>query len=213
MKALPALLLLLSICTAQAQMFKWVDEKGVIHFSDVPPESGKIKAEIKDYSSMAPDATLPYAVAQAARSNPVTLYTTSQCTACDQGRSLLQERGVPFAEKTVVSDEDQQKLRDAGGEGQVPFLTIGAAKLVGFEAGAWQAALTAATYPTQGMLPKDYQNPAAESAAPRPPGGSAMSPTALAAAAAAAAAAATAPTRPAKPAPKAEAPAVPAIQF
>ena len=208
MKVLPALIFLLSVGSAQAQMFKWVDEKGVTHFSDVPPESSKLKVEIKDYSAIVPDAALPYAVAQAVRANPVTLYTISQCSACDQGRALLQARGVPFSEKTVVSNEDQEKLHQAGGEGQVPFLTIGSARLVGFEAGAWQAALTTANYPTQGILPKDYQNPPAESAAPRPAAGSAMSQAALAAAAAAAAAAANRP--PAKPAPKGDAP---VIQF
>jgi hypothetical protein len=39
MKAWSVLLLVLLAGTAQAQMFKWVDEKGVTHFSDTPPRS------------------------------------------------------------------------------------------------------------------------------------------------------------------------------
>ncbi len=169
MKARSALLLLLLLAgTAQAQMYKWVDEKGVTHFSDTPPQSPNLKAEIKDYSNPLADATLPYNVAQAVRANPVTLYTTGQCQACDQGRQLLAARGVPFSEKTVTSGADQDILRQAGSDGQVPLLLIGATRLIGFEASLWQNALSAANYPSQGLLPKDYQNPLAESAAPRP---------------------------------------------
>ncbi len=169
MKAWSALLLLLLAGMAQAQMYKWVDEKGITHFSDTPPQSANIKAEIKDYANPLADATLPYGVAQAVRANPVTLYTTGQCGACDQGRALLSARGVPFSEKTVTSGEDQDSLRQAGSDGQVPLLLVGPTKLIGFDAGSWQNALTAANYPSQGLLPKDYQNPQAESAAPRAP--------------------------------------------
>jgi glutaredoxin len=199
MKVLSTLLLLLLAGTAQAQMFKWVDEKGVTHFSDTPPQSGKVKAEIKDYSNPLADVTLPYNLAQAVRANPVTLYTTGGCDACDQGRSLLQGRGVPFSEKTVTSGEDHDSLRQAGSEGQVPLLLVGTTRLIGFDSGSWQNALTAANYPSQGLLPKDYQNPQAESAAPRP---QAPAPAVRTAA------------KPPVPAPKPEKPATtPTIQF
>lgn len=41
---------------------------------------------------------LPYEVAEAARKNPVTLYTSSNCSPCDTGRTMLTSRGVPFRE-------------------------------------------------------------------------------------------------------------------
>ena len=168
MKALSALLLLLAAGAAQAQMYKWVDEKGVTHFSDTPPQSSTIKAQIKDYDNPPPDIGLPFNVAQAMRNNPVTLYTTDDCDACDKGRALLQSRGVPFSEKTVVSNDDQEVYRQAGGSNQVPMLVIGATRLAGYEPGGWHAALSAASYPTQGLLPQQYKNPQAESAAPKP---------------------------------------------
>jgi glutaredoxin len=169
MKVWSIWLLLLLAGTAQAQMFKWVDEKGVTHFSDTPPQAGNIKAQIKDYANPVADQVLPYALAQAVRNHPVTLYTTSACSACDQGRTLLQARGVPFSEKTVSSNEDQDVLRQAGGESQVPFLLVGRVKLLGFDASSWNGALSAASYPAQALLPGGYQNPQAESAAPRAP--------------------------------------------
>jgi glutaredoxin len=180
--------LLLCMAGASAQMFKWVDAKGVVHYSDTPPPPSQKKIEVKPFTGGGPAVELPYALAEAVRNNPVTLYTTADCNACDQARTLLQVRGVPFAEKTVNSNDDQQKLKEAGSPGQLPLLLVGGSKLIGFEAGAWNQALSDADYPAQRILPPTYQNPRAEAAAP-PKGPSAQ---ALARAAARAAAAADA---------------------
>lgn len=153
--------------TASAQVYKWTDAKGVVHYGDQPPPEN-VKTERKSFNAGA-GADLPYTLAQAVRKNPVILYTTSSCAVCDQGRSLLEQRGIPFTEKTVVSEEDQQQLNQAGGDGRLPLLLIGSTKLVGFEEGNWNSALTSASYPKQRMLPADYRNPAAQSAAaPKP---------------------------------------------
>jgi glutaredoxin len=164
-----AVALLLCMASASAQMFKWKDAKGVIHYSDTPPDQAKV--EIKAFSGAGSGTPeLPYELADAVRSNPVTLYTTAQCNACDQARTMLQARGIPFAEKTVNSNDDQQKLKEAGSQGQVPLLLVGRNKLIGFEAGAWNQALDAAAYPAQRMLPAAYEYPRAEAAAgPRGP--------------------------------------------
>jgi glutaredoxin len=163
------LALLLSAAGASAQLFKWPDARGVVHFGDTPPPGSDRKVEQKAFGGGSGEQVpLPYALADAARKSPVVLYTTTTCAACDQGRKMLQHRGIPFAEKTVMTNEDQQKLAEAGGAGKVPLLLVGGATLNGFDAGAWNDALTDAAYPKQRMLPPNYQNPAAESAAPAP---------------------------------------------
>jgi glutaredoxin len=166
--ALLGLGLLLCAAGASAQMFKWTDEKGVVHFSDQPPAGKDAKVETKSYAGGDP-VVLPYELAVAARNSPVILYTTADCTACDQGRALLQRRGIPFAEKTVTTNDDQQKLKEAGSPGQLPLLLVGGNKRVGFEPGAWTAVLDNAAYPQQKLLPANYQYPVAVSAAPARP--------------------------------------------
>lgn len=165
-----ALLLLLCAASAHAQLYKTVGPDGKITYSDMPPENKPgVKIERKLFTSAGgDDANLPFEVADAVKNNPVTLYTTQKCAPCDQGRGLLKRRGVPFREKTVNTNEDQAKLREVGGEGQLPILLVGRAKQVGFEGGAWNASLSAAGYPDSSVLPKTYQNPAAEPAAPPP---------------------------------------------
>jgi len=160
--------LLLCAAGVGAQVYKWTDAKGVVSFSDQPPPANARKVERKSLepTRASARAELPYALAEAAKMHPVVLYTTASCEACDQGRALLRQRGIPFAEKTVQSNDDQQKLKDAGSDGQLPLLLVGTSRRIGFEAGAWNAALTDAAYPLLRRLPANWQHPAAISAAP-----------------------------------------------
>lgn len=167
-KTVPAALgvaLLLAGAAANAQIYKWVDAKGVTHYSDTPPASKQ--AEIKAYGGKtATLVALPYELARAARAAPVTLYTIARCKACDDGRAMLKARGIPFSEKTVTTAADQEKLKEAGSDGQLPLLVVGRSKLLGFQLEAWNSALTNASYPAKSMLPSRYRHPNPVAAAP-----------------------------------------------
>lgn len=163
-------LMLASGFTLAQQMYKWVDSEGIVHYSDTPPPAKEKHVEVKDISGastpMTPAVPLPYALAQAVKNNPVTLYTGSRCTPCDQARNALRDRGVPFTEKTVSNQAGKDKLLEVSGASQVPFMTIGRKTVRGYAADELQAALTAADYPTTKRLPAGYQNPPVQNAAP-----------------------------------------------
>lgn len=163
----------LMLCVGAAsgqQLYKWVDEKGVVHYSDTPPPLKDKRVELKDFSAasmpMAPPVPLPYALAQAVKNNPVTLFTGSDCVPCDQARNALRERGIPYTEKTVASNADRAKLTEAGGNDTLPFVKVGAKSLSGYAPAALQEALSAANYPAAGRLPAGYRNPPVQTAAP-----------------------------------------------
>ena len=164
-------LLLLSLvvsASAHAQLYKWVGPDGKITYSDTPPPASAKKVEEKSVTTnSASTAGLSFELAEAVRNNPVTLYTTSNCEACDSGRTILTGRGIPFTEKTVTSNEDIARLKQAGGTQQLPFLTIGSKKQTGADPDAWNAALTAAGYPATNQLPGTYRNPPPQAAAPK----------------------------------------------
>ena len=172
--------------SASAQMYKWVDAKGKTHFSDQPPPEGVKPAVVKGATSGKVAADFPYALATAVRNYPVTLYTTGACSGCDQGRSLLKSRGIPFAEKTVSTDADEAKLKSLGGDG-LPFLLVGNAKANGFQRDNWESMLNVALYPAKKVLPSTYQYPPAVAAVPVEPKADTDGETARVAAAAAAA--------------------------
>ena len=171
--SIPMLLALLAVAhTATAQVFQWVDDKGITHFSDQPPPPGataKAPTALKTAAGSASGSGLPYELAQAVRNHPVVLYTASSCAPCDQGRSLLGARGIPFTEKSVATDADIAQMKAAGGDGQMPLLFVGRNKISGFQEGAWNAALSDASYPAKRILPANYKVARTESAAPVEP--------------------------------------------
>lgn len=152
---------------ASAQMYKWVDANGKTHFTDQPPPATAKSAPIKTSSTGQSNVELPYALTVATRSSPVTLYTTSSCPGCDEGRTHLKNRGIPFVEKTVTNSNDEEHLKQAGtGDGKLPLLLVGRTKLTGFNAKNWDSTLTLAQYPAKKMLPANYRYPAPQAAAP-----------------------------------------------
>ena len=161
-----SILLLLCAGSAYAQLYKWVGPDGKITYSDTPPPSVATKVETKSLTIGGVSASdFPYELAEAMKSHPVTLYTTRECAPCDEGRKLLAQRGIPFTEKTVNSNDDLKEYRQVGGDGQLPFLTVGKFRERAFEPGAWHNVLTTAGYPESSMLPKSYRNPPAQTAA------------------------------------------------
>jgi glutaredoxin len=160
-----ALILLLCAGAAHAQMYKWKDAKGVTHFTDTPPPATAKQAEVKNYNTGG-GPELPQELADVARNRPVTLFTQAGCDVCNQARAMLNQRGIPFREKTVASPEDHEALKAAGSDGNLPFMLVGRSKQAGFEQSLWDNLLTEAGYPATRMLPAGYQNPPAAPAAP-----------------------------------------------
>lgn len=158
--------LVLASASAGAQMYKWTDAKGTVHYADTPPPANARAGEVKAAASSVQTGSLPYQLAQAVKRHPVRLYTTAGCKPCDDARAYLNKRGVPFAEKTVRTEADAASLRAAGGTGTAPFLLVGTVKSAGFERVGLASMLTAAGYPVNSMLPSTYFQLAAEPAAP-----------------------------------------------
>jgi hypothetical protein len=79
---------------------------------------------------------------------------------------MLNQRGIPFSEKTVKSNEDIAAVRKISGANELPLLIVGRSKESGFSDTAWGTALTAAGYPEKNRLPKTYRNAAPVAAAP-----------------------------------------------
>ena len=151
--------LLLLPVLAQAQMYRWVDDNGKVHYSDRAPLSGAKNVQKQSISvGQSSSASLPYALQQAVRNFPVTLYTSEVCKEpCDQARELLNKRGVPYSEVTVTDEADLAQLKKLSGDSVVPVMTVGREVYKGFESGAYKAALDSAGYPTSSLLPPGVQ--------------------------------------------------------
>ena len=162
-RALACAVLLCSAAQAQT-IYRIVGPDGKVTFSDKPPASadqGKVAATGVGAAAAASVAALPYELRQASSKYPVTLYSAPECGACNSGRSLLQGRGIPYAERSVVSQEDIAALQRLSGEASLPFLTIGGQRIKGYSDAEWNQYLDAAGYPRSSMLPAGYKHAAA----------------------------------------------------
>ncbi len=148
---LAALLLLPAL--AQAQTYRWVDDKGKVHYSDqAPPPSAK-NVQKKSLPGGQGASALPYALKRAVENFPVTLYTSEPCNPCLQARELLNKRGVPYKEVGVIDNDGLENLKKLTGATSVPVMTVGREVHKGFESAAYQASLDTAGYPSTSMLP------------------------------------------------------------
>ena len=149
---------------SHAQVYRIVGSDGKVTFSDKPPVTEgtpRVGAANSSSATGGAFAGLPYELRQVASKYPVTLYVGDNCGPCGAGRSMLTSRGIPFAEKTVSSNEDAQALQRLSGDRSLPFMTIGSQQLKGFSDSEWTQFLDAAGYPSSSTLPASYRQPAA----------------------------------------------------
>ena len=130
--------------------YRWIDPStGGTVISDRPPPPGTQGVIVSESSSIADEQRLPYATRQASIRFPVILYTSANCGACVPARALLNERGVPFSEKVLTSQDELTALgRQLGGNAVLPSISVGRQNATGFSAGTWNELLDFAGYPT-----------------------------------------------------------------
>jgi glutaredoxin len=159
MRAILAFILLVLTCLAQAQMYRWTDETGKVHYTDTPPPAKAKNVEKKNFSSgQGGEGPLPYALQDAVKNFPVTLYTADDCKEyCAQARALLDKRGVPYKEIPVSDAKGIAELKRLSGGNSVPVMSVGRAVQNGFESSAYNAALDNAGYPRTSLLPPGKQ--------------------------------------------------------
>lgn len=158
--------LLLFPLLAHAQLYRWVDDQGKVHYSDRVPAAGAKNVQKQSVSTAPGTSPLPYALQQAARNFPVALYTSEACKdSCAQARELLNKRGVPYSEHTVADEADIAELKKISGGSSVPVMTVGREVYKGYESGIYKLALDTAGYPASSLLPPGVE---ARKPAPKP---------------------------------------------
>jgi glutaredoxin len=147
------------------QLYRIVGPDGKVTFSDQPPPAAS-NAKITTgrggtFAESGGSGALPAALRPIVSKYPVTLYTAKDCGPCSSGRSLLSARGVPFTEKLIDSNEDNEAFKRLTGGNTLPVANVGGQQMKGFNEGEWTQYLDAAGYPKESVLPASYRNPAA----------------------------------------------------
>jgi glutaredoxin len=113
-------------------MYKWMDESGVIHFSDQPHRG-----------DASPEAIETRPTTRSRPERPaVELYSTSWCPYCKNAREFLRSRGIPFVEYDVEKDRDAARRKMALDKRRgVPFAMINGKPVHGFSETLYEQAL------------------------------------------------------------------------
>jgi len=80
--------------------------------------------------------------------HPIVIYSVPNCDACDLTRNYLSKRGLPFSEKDVSENaENQQELKERSGALTVPAVAVGKQLVSGYNRSALKSQLDAVGYP------------------------------------------------------------------
>lgn len=152
----PIILVLLTLVGAAhaAELYRWVDSQGKIHYSDQMPPAGTDYSQKKQQSpNVIQSSELPYVLQVAVKNNPVTLYTSNCGEGCDKAREHLMKRGVPYTSKNPETAADAEALKKLINNIEVPVLVLGGSRTVrGYNAAEWDKALDIAGYPKTSAL-------------------------------------------------------------
>lgn len=177
MKCITLLLLAALAVPVHAALYKWVDAQGRVQYSDTPPPPNAKKVEEhKIVRNTIQTTGTPFAVQEAAKRNPVTVWLSECGPLCNNARDFLARRGVPYSLRNPTQQTELEAWKKAsGGDNSVPLLIVGANKPIkGYDEGEWHAALDAAGYPRNvqaikpQVIPPDAP-PASKPAAKAPP--------------------------------------------
>jgi glutaredoxin len=156
-RVLIAFSLLAFALTAQAQLYRWTDESGKVHYTDMPPPAGAKNVQKKGSArpggaEAASAVQQSYALQQAVKNFPVVVYTSKDCgEPCKKGLDYLKKRGVPYTEKAVAKhDEIDELIKLAGAPPRVPVMVVGVTIQKDYEEQSWSTALDTAGYPKSG---------------------------------------------------------------
>lgn len=149
------LALLLMATTSRAEMYRWVDEKGVVTFKDYPPPvSNKLKVKVysdNDFDPAPPPqpAPTPSPVKRSAKqpapqsqqqaqpqnerfNGTVEMYVTAWCGYCKKAEAYMKSKNIPYVAYDIEKDSSaRQRHKELGGRG-VPLIIIGNNKMSGF---------------------------------------------------------------------------------
>lgn len=155
----------LVVSPAFAEMYKWVDENGVVHYSDSPPMTPEKDVETIETPNYTPPSPKPDDAASRADktkasesdtkknvrpkksildqyADKVVIFTKSWCPHCKKAVAFLKSKRVRFEQYDIEKDtKAAEKMRSLGGPGGVPYAVIKGQPIYGFSEGTYKKAL------------------------------------------------------------------------
>jgi len=161
-RCVPAVLACLAawMCPAAAQVSKWVDAQGRVHYGDRPPAStgtrtlplrgtvsvGEGVSLVPGIDTSGPGNKPSATTVVAPRPQETWIYTTPSCGYCKRAMKHMQQRNVTFTEKDVSTNARyKEEFLAIGGRG-VPVTLSGNKRVNGYDKESFDAFLKSAGF-------------------------------------------------------------------
>ena len=119
-----------------ADIQKWVDENGKVHYGQRAP-LGQAGSAVKNSSVSTVSTTI--SAKEANLPSSVALYSTSWCGYCKEARAFMQRNNIRYSEYDIEkSSSAKHQYEKMGGRG-VPFLVQGSKTVQGFNPNRYRA--------------------------------------------------------------------------
>jgi len=143
---LPLLLSLIFGASVSAEVYRWTDSDGKLHFSDHPPAKNDVKTvdvKLSPTTKLSvPTPSTEDGIAGEAQHNVkkrVVMYATSWCQYCEKARNYFKKNKIRYVEYDVEKQPKRMKeFKRRGGTGY-PLILVGKKhKMHGFSASGFE---------------------------------------------------------------------------
>ncbi len=138
MKLILVISTMLFSISASAEILKWTDSEGKIHFGDMPPagaETSVVEVRINTYES-------PNIEAMREILNPkdkVVMYSAAWCGVCKKAKKYFKVNNIQYKDYDIdKSSKGKRDYKKLGAKG-VPVILVGDKRLNGFSAGSFES--------------------------------------------------------------------------
>ncbi len=126
------IMLLFASQIATAEIYKWTDESGRVHFGDSPSDetaAEQVNVEVNSYENVTYENIEFY---KGANSKRVIMYSTSWCGYCKKARSYFKKNDINYVEYDIEKNKRAKQEYDSLGGTVIPVILVGKKKMNGF---------------------------------------------------------------------------------
>ena len=121
---------------AQAEIYRWTDDSGKVHFTDRKPaqhESSTVNVRVNTYANVSYDTSI------FDTGKKVVMYSTSWCAYCKKAKRYFKANSISFTEYDIETDPAAKSRYDQMGARGVPVILVGKKRMNGFTEAGFKA--------------------------------------------------------------------------
>jgi len=131
-------------CAHSAQVYRWTDADGKVHFGDRPPaqvEAEEVEIEVRSIEGAPTVSSYSNLPVNIGVSEQVIMYGAEWCHVCKRAKEYMRSRGIAFKEfdidKSPTGRRHYEQLKGRG----VPIILVGNQRMNGFRPARLEALL------------------------------------------------------------------------